>query len=347
MIEEVSEKTKRTYTLDYLQSICIWHGSDPPGLVQTHTSTKEEVILFVMLRTSTEVPPVAGKFATPIARRYHVLHSIFAWFHLLTFLGGVGMIISENIVALSTVYLIRKERAVQEPIVSEMGSIRAEWVIACAPLVSSLGHFVVTASNAPHVLAGRIRYVDYAISSTCMIFTVALLCGMADLLQLFLLCISQAVLCLLGAVVSLAESSSAKWSVFVFSSLLHLAVWAALALVLYLNIRGEVLWVYALTGTLFAFFSSFAVVELAHLNGWITATGADNAFLVLSAVAKNFLQWTLLRGVASMEETDADSQNLRVYGTVMGALTVVSIILAILIYRINKLYSPRTPQKKT
>jgi hypothetical protein len=123
-----------------------------------------------------------------------------------------------------------------------------------------------------------------------------------------------------------------------------MAVWAALALVLYLNVRDEVLWVYALVGMLFALFTSFALVELAHLLKWITEVGADNGFLVLSAVAKNFLQWTLLRGVASMDETDADSENLRVFGIVVGSLTILSAVLSFLIYRIGKLY-PVEPSK--
>jgi hypothetical protein len=255
--------------------------------------------------------------------RYRVLHTLFAVFHALSFIAGVCVKLTLGISASARVYFIRQERDAPSPIVESTGSIDPSWFLCCASLVSAICHWIIATSPAPIPTAPDIRYCDYSISSTFMIFTVALLSGVCDVFQLVYMCIAQVVLCLLGAVIG--SRAIDKIATVSLATLLHMTTWGALFAILAKNLTKDTYWVFAIMGSLFVLFSLFALVRYLEVAHKINLHQADQGFLILSAVAKTFLQWSLLGGIQSMD--DSSDSPLRVYYIVMGTTIALSLVL--------------------
>ena len=266
--------------------------------------------------------------------RYTILHTIFAVFHALSFLAGITVKVVQNITAPTNIYMIRQERNATSPEVEYTGSIDPTWFLCFAPLVSSIVHWIIATSPAPIPTAADLRYCDYSISSTLMIFTLAIISGVCEVFQLVYICVAQVVLCLLGAIVGTRGID--KLATVGLSTLLHLVTWATLFTIIGKNLTSDFHWVFAIMVSLFLLFSSFAFVRYLELAHKIDQHQADQGFLILSAVAKTFLQWTLVGGVQSMDEsTDAP---LRVFYIVMSSTVLLSLILVWVVLTISRKY---------
>ncbi len=278
-----------------------------------------------------ETPPKHRAAAEEHAldRRYRVLHATLAWVHFLNVVVAIALILAKNLSFSVHLLVYQFYRTDQTFVEWEIAAIHPLWLSACAPIASAIGHVLVNRARDPVAAAVTIRYIDYAISSPMMIVVIAVLVGLWDFLAIVLLACAQGALCIIGGAAKKSPPATAR-SLFAASGALHIVVWACIALLTYTGTPTKYTWVYGIIAVLFGLFSAFALVDCLHMCGAINAHKADIGFLILSATAKLYLQWTLYTGVVAMDnQLEARTPTLKDFWIVTAAVFAVSILLAI------------------
>jgi Heliorhodopsin len=175
-----------------------------------------------------------------------------------------------------------------------------------------------------HDKINLIRWYEYAISSSVMIFVIAALCNINDGLTLFLLVVANACMNLFGAMMELHNSSLRKlaekngteykvcWSAFVYGCFAGIAPWVVLGTYFFVSLErlGELPDIpqrlkdalttvrYGFPG-LFFFFNLFAINMVLQYKGvgkWKNYLFGEKAYIILSLLAKSFLAWFVWGG---------------------------------------------------
>lgn len=179
--------------------------------------------------------------------------------------------------------------------------------------VSALSHAYVLRNQAnwfKGVVTGvnPVRWIEYAVSSSAMIMLIAAVCGMYDIVGLFLLGTVNASVMLMGYVQEVVNRKNpnrkkkppppiAMWP-FWMGSLLGAATWVPVFV--HLSPNSDVMpgFVWAIVGSYMILFGLFPLVMLLRYKRptFCTAERAEYAYCVLSIVAKSLLTWLIVGG---------------------------------------------------
>lgn len=184
------------------------------------------------------------------------------------------------------------------------------WTTASFLLLSALFHFII-ASPAGFGFYGaelrrgrnRFRWVEYSISSTLMIFLIALVTGITDLAALVALAFVNASMILFGWIMEMvnAPDASTWWTPFWFGCVAGIGPWAAIAVYLVVNLsregaQGPPGFVYGIIFSLFVLFNTFAInqwLQYRKSGRWADYLYGESVYIVLSLVAKSILAWQI------------------------------------------------------
>jgi hypothetical protein len=190
-------------------------------------------------------------------------------------------------------------------------SPRTGIVVAIFLGLSALFHFIVVSGkfNARYVNGlnanhNYFRWVEYSLSSSIMIFVIAQICGVSDVVALLGLVGVNASMILFGWLQEKYESpGSGGWLPFIFGCIAGLVPWIAIAIyVIAPQSQTDVsppAFVYGIVISLFLFFNSFAVVQWLQyrkIGKWKNYLAGERTYIFLSLTAKSALAWQIFAG---------------------------------------------------
>jgi uncharacterized membrane protein len=188
-------------------------------------------------------------------------------------------------------------------------------LVAAFLLISALAHGLISLPNKINAMynkdlemgINRLRWFEYALSSSIMIVLIAYLFGVYDIASLVLIFFVNASMNLFGLVMEQLNSGKAKgdinWGPFIWGSIAGLAPW--IAIILYMtgataDATAQTPWfVWAIVGTYFVAFNTFPINMVLQYLGkgkWMNYMYGERGYIVLSLVAKTVLAWLVLVG---------------------------------------------------
>lgn len=177
--------------------------------------------------------------------------------------------------------------------------------------ISALAHFIVASPQFfPRYAAGlaakrnNFRWIEYSVSSSVMIVLISQICGITDVTALLAIFGVNASMILFGWLQEkYAQPGNGEWLPFIFGCITGIVPWIAVALyVIAPGSSSDVSapgFVYGIVISLFAFFNSFAAVQLMQYRGrgkWSNYLRGERVYIVLSLVAKSALAWQIFAG---------------------------------------------------
>lgn len=180
-------------------------------------------------------------------------------------------------------------------------------------LLSAIFHFIIAFPYRQKYVSdlkqgiNKLRWYEYALSSSLMIVLISSLFGVRDVAVFALIALSNAAMNLFGLDMELLNSGADKtgrkvnWLPFIFGSVIGLAPWVAIAFYIGVNPNLDAVpgFVWAILITYFVAFNTFPV------NMWLQYKGVgkfknylygERGYIVLSLVAKTLLTWLVLFG---------------------------------------------------
>ncbi|MDY0074382.1 MAG: heliorhodopsin HeR [Acholeplasmataceae bacterium] len=151
----------------------------------------------------------------------------------------------------------------------------------------------------------KLRWFEYALSSSVMIVLIATLFGIYDIGSLILIFIVNAAMNLFGLDMEIinskrSEGEKVHWGPFIWGSIAGIAPWVAI--VFYMLGAGDVnppWFVWAIVGTYFVAFNTFPInmiLQYKKVGKWKDYLYGERTYIILSLVAKSILAWLVLFG---------------------------------------------------
>jgi len=186
-------------------------------------------------------------------------------------------------------------------------------LVAIFLLLSALAHALISIPKGINDMYNRdleqginkLRWIEYALSSSVMIVLIAYLFGIWDIATLTVIFIANASMNLFGLVMEQLNSGKEKvvWGPFIWGTIAGLAPW--IAIILYMTgataeATAQTPWfVWAIVGTYFVAFNTFPVnmiLQYLKKGKWANYLYGERGYIVLSLVAKTVLAWLVLVG---------------------------------------------------
>lgn len=179
-------------------------------------------------------------------------------------------------------------------------------------LISALFHYIIAFPYKEKYVAdlkrgiNKMRWYEYAISSSIMIVLIASLFGVRGIALFALIALANAAMNFFGLDMELlnaGEDKSGKknWLPFIFGSIIGLAPWVAIALYIGVNPNLDQIpgFVWAILVTYFLAFNTFPVNMFLQYKGigkFKDYLYGERGYIILSLVAKTILTWLVLFG---------------------------------------------------
>jgi len=223
---------------------------------------------------------------------------------LLTDLGSFNLRIFQH-------YLVFKETS---PGQGYLDFARSE-IFTIPFLISALAHALISLPKNINEMynndlakgINKLRWFEYALSSSIMIMLIAYLFGVWDIASLVLIFAVNASMNLFGLVMEQLNSGKTKeninWGPFIWGSIAGLAPW--IVIVLYMTgaspeATAQTPWfVWAIVGSYFIAFNTFPInmiLQYLQKGKFVNYLYGERGYIVLSLVAKTVLAWLVLVG---------------------------------------------------
>ncbi len=180
-------------------------------------------------------------------------------------------------------------------------------------LISALFHFIIAIPYKEKYVAdlkkgiNKLRWYEYALSSSIMIVLISSLFGVRDIAVFALIALANAAMNLFGLDMELLNSGEDKqekktnWLPFIFGSVIGLAPWVAIAFYIGVNPNLDQIpgFVWAILITYFLAFNTFPVNMFLQYKGigkFKNYLYGERGYIILSLVAKTLLTWLVVFG---------------------------------------------------
>lgn len=218
--------------------------------------------------------------------------------------------VTTNYLALDAIASAASGQPVLSTATHYLFDIKLAYLVAAFFLMSAVAHYLVANEYRKKYEAGlkkgisKFRWVEYAFSASTMMVGIALLSGISDISSLFMIFALTAIMNLMGLVMEVHNQTTKKtnWLSFKIGVIAELAAWAAIAIYLGGAIfygSGVPTFVYFIYGSLFVFFSCFAVnmyLQYKQIGKWKNYIYGERVYIILSLVAKSALAWQVFAG---------------------------------------------------
>ena len=180
-------------------------------------------------------------------------------------------------------------------------------------LISALFHFIIAIPYKEKYVSdlkrgiNKLRWYEYALSSSVMIVLISSLFGVRDIAMFALIALANAAMNLFGLDMELLNSGTDKkekktnWLPFIFGSIIGLAPWIAIAFYIGVNPNLDQVpgFVWAILITYFIAFNTFPVNMFLQYKGigkFKNYLFGERGYIILSLVAKTLLIWLVVFG---------------------------------------------------
>lgn len=184
------------------------------------------------------------------------------------------------------------------------------WGVALFFVLSALAHAWVSGPGRARYAAdlahqrNYARWVEYALSSSVMIWLIAQICSVTDVVALVAIFAVNACMILFGWLQEKYEvPGEGGWLPFVFGCLAGAVPWVLIVLLLvrpgYDGAAQTPGFVYGIVVSLFVFFNVFAIVQwlqYRRVGRWADYLVGERTYITLSLVAKSLLAWQVFAG---------------------------------------------------
>jgi hypothetical protein len=188
-------------------------------------------------------------------------------------------------------------------------------LVASFLLISALAHGLISIPKKINTMynedlskgINKLRWFEYALSSSVMIVLISYLFGIWDVASLSLIFIVNASMNLFGLVMEQLNSGKTKeninWGPFIWGTIAGLAPW--IAIIFYMTgaspeATAQTPWfVWAIVGSYFVAFNTFPVnmvLQYLQKGKFMNYLYGERGYIVLSLVAKTVLAWLVLVG---------------------------------------------------
>lgn len=188
-------------------------------------------------------------------------------------------------------------------------------LVASFLLISALAHALISLPKKVNDMynrdlekgINRLRWFEYALSSSVMIVLISYLFGIWDIASLVLIFMVNASMNLFGLLMEQLNSGKSKeninWGPFIWGTVAGLAPW--IAIILYMTgataeATAQTPWfVWAIVGSYFIAFNTFPVnmvLQYLQKGKFANYLYGERGYIVLSLVAKTVLAWLVLVG---------------------------------------------------
>lgn len=238
------------------------------------------------------------------------LRNLNLWAALLHFGQGVAMLLLSSKFSLPVNASFLKFDFISQKLVPEnsnLFNLQIGPVIAVFLFITSLAHLLVgtVLNNWYNKNLGRrinmMRWIEYSFSSSIMIVVIAMLVGVYDVATLILIFFLNAMMILFGWMMELHNQTTAKtnWTAFYFGCIAGIVPWIVIAIYLFGAHDKAPNFVYWLYFSIFLFFNCFAINQILQykkLGKWADYLYGEQAYIILSLVAKTLLAWQVFGG---------------------------------------------------
>lgn len=197
-----------------------------------------------------------------------------------------------------------------EPATAHLFSLSVPLLVASFFFLSALAHlFIATIYNKHYNIdlssgINKVRWVEYAVSSSIMMVAISLLVGVYDFPSLVMIFMLVAIMNLLGLVMEVHNQTTKKtnWLSYWIGCLAGIVPWLVIAFYFWLSAaEGSTppTFVYWIFVSIFMFFSCFAlnmVLQYKKVGPWKDYLYGERAYIILSLVAKTLLAWQVFAG---------------------------------------------------
>ena len=186
----------------------------------------------------------------------------------------------------------------------EIGVAAASFV-----LLSAIAHFLVLLNWKTYLSdinkgINRARWYEYALSSSIMICSIAILFGCYDLGSLILMFAVNAVMNLFGLLMEMMNPPNRKqvdFTPFVFGCIAGIAPWIVVGLYFFGsgNFSQIPSFVYGILFGYFLFFNTFPInmlLQYLKIGRWSDYRYGEKVYIILSLVSKSLLTWLVFGG---------------------------------------------------
>lgn len=180
-------------------------------------------------------------------------------------------------------------------------------------LLSALFHFIIAVPYKKKYVEdlkvgiNKLRWYEYALSSSLMIVLISSLFGVRDIAVFVLIALANAAMNLFGLDMELLNAGEVKvgkkvnWLPFIFGSVIGLAPWLAIVFYIGVNPNLDAVpgFVWAILITYFVAFNTFPVNMVLQYKGigkFKNYLHGERGYIILSLVAKTILTWLVLFG---------------------------------------------------
>jgi len=148
------------------------------------------------------------------------------------------------------------------------------------------------------------RWYEYALSSSIMICSIAVLFGCYDLGSLVLMFAANAAMNLFGLLMEVMnppDREAVDWTPFIFGCVAGLAPWIVVCMYFFGsgNFSQIPSFVYGILGGYFIFFNTFPVnmaLQYGRVGKWADYRVGEKTYIVLSLASKSLLTWLVFGG---------------------------------------------------
>lgn len=198
-----------------------------------------------------------------------------------------------------------------QPVLETLATVRIGPLVAGFLFLSAFAHLAISLNGVYENYVANLkrginyaRWIEYSLSSSLMIVVISMLVGIYDIGSLILIFFLNVAMILFGWLMELHNQTTQKtnWTSYWFGTLVGLVPWLVVAIYL-VGAGGAdagppsfVYWIY---GSIFAFFSIFAVnmaMQYLKVGPWKSYLYGERVYIILSLVAKSLLAWQVWAG---------------------------------------------------
>jgi hypothetical protein len=197
------------------------------------------------------------------------------------------------------------------PVPGTVFDLRIGPLVAVFLFMSAAAHFII---SAPGVFGwyrrnlgkgvNYARWIEYAFSSSVMVWIIAMLAGIYDVVALIAIFAVNATMILFGWMMELHNQTTERtdWTSYWFGVFAGAVPWIGIGIYLFgagADGNGPPGFVYGIFFSLFVFFNSFAinmVLQYRKVGRWRDYIYGERAYIILSLVAKSLLAWQVWAG---------------------------------------------------